>query len=33
MEDRTLDGPSDWLRKRLDLLPGRPGEPDEAITH
>jgi hypothetical protein len=33
MEDRTLYGPPDRLWKCLDLLPSRPGESDEAITH
>ena len=28
-----LNRPSQWLRQGLDLLPGRSGKADEAITH
>ena len=33
MEDRSLDCPSHWLGKGLDLLPGVAGESNLAITH
>lgn len=33
VEDHTLNRPSQRLRQSFDLLPGRSGEADEAITH
>lgn len=33
VEDSALHGVPQWLRQGLDLIPGRAGKTDEAITH